>query len=231
VIPVFITALLNRPDLLDRLVDSIDVPIERALVVDNGHTGWTREGWAVVAPPFMGLGWPGALNFGITQTPDAPWWFFANNDAYFEPGKLAMMVDRMQSAEGPLVITDGYTVGALNRAVVDAVGLFDEWSFYPIYFDDSDYSYRCHLAGVPIEYDKWCLEGDIGETNNASMTTKSDPALAQVNNRTWQLNEAAYIAKWGGLPGHERYTRPWDRDLPVWATKPDPRGRMLRSWR
>lgn len=229
-IPVLITALINRPDLLDRMFDTLDVPFERALVVDNGHTGYRREGVTVFEPPFTGLGWPGSLNFGITQTPDAPWWFFTNNDAYFEPGVIGRLVERMASAEGPLLVTDGFTVGALNRAMVDAVGLFDDWSFYPIYFDDLDYARRCYLAGFPVEHGKWCLEGDIGETDVSSLTTKSDIALAHANNRTWQLNEKGYIEKWGGLPGGETFPTPWNQDLPLWAVRPDLRGRQLRSW-
>lgn len=229
-IPVLITALVNRADLLTRMFDTLDVPYERALVVDNGRTGFRREGVTVFEPPFRGLGWPGALNFGITQTPDAPWWFFTNNDAYFEPGVIVEMVDRMDAAEGPAVITDGYTVGAINRAMVDTIGLFDDWNFYPIYFDDSDYSYRAHLAGFPVQFGKWCLEGDFGETDVPSLTTKSDAKLSLANNRTWQLNEKAYIAKWGGLPGEETFTTPFGLDLPLWATRPDMAGRVARLW-
>lgn len=233
-IPVFITVVLNRYDLLERLLASIDVPVGRGLVVDNGRSGWTREfndgDWRVWSPPFNGLGWPGALNFGITQTPDAPWWCFANNDAWFEPGSLERMAQRMEAADGPLVVTEGFTVGAINREAVDVVGLFDEWSFFPIYFDDNDYTYRCRLAGVSLERDSWCREGDLDGKPSHSLTTKSDPELDRANNRTWQLNRQAYVAKWGGPPGRERFTTPWGRDVPIWATKPDVDGRTARTW-
>lgn len=230
-IPVLITAIRNRPDLLDRMADSIDVPVGRRLVVDNGHTGWTREGWATMTPPFNGLGWPGAINFGITQTPDAPWWLVVNNDAYFEPGKLAQIVERMDATTDPLVITQGFTIAAINRATVATVGLFDEWSFYPVYFDDNDYGYRCRLAGVQLDAaptGHWCLEGDDGY--GESMTTRSDPVLSMANNRTWQINQTAYVAKWGGPPGQERFSSPWDSGLPLWATRPDPEARTARLW-
>lgn len=229
-IPVLITSIVNRPDLLDRMFDTVDVPVGRSLVVDNGHVGYRREGVTVFEPPFESLGWPGTLNFGITQTPDAPWWFFTNNDAYFEPGVLARLAARMDAADRPLLVTDGYTVGALNRAMVDTVGLFDDWSFYPIYFDDTDYTFRCSLAGFPVEHGKWCLEGDIGQTDVASQTIRADDELREANNRTWKLNEAAYVAKWGGRPGQERFMRPWDLNLPLWATKPDMAGRAARRW-
>lgn len=233
-IPVLITALVNRPDLLDRLADSIDVPVERKLVLDNGRTGWRRDGWAVVTPPFLGLGWPGALNFGIEQTPDAPYWIGVNNDAWFEPGVLGELAERIEAADGPLVLHHSWTVFAMNRAVVETIGLFDVWSFYPVYFDDTDYSYRCRLAGIPIVDDRvWVLEGDYGDTRNSSQTIKSDPNLARANNRTWNLNRAAYIEKWGGPPGKETFTTPWGGKygaLPLWATRPNLAGREARIW-
>ena len=232
-IPVVITSIMNRPDLLDRMLDSIDVPVGRGLIVDNGRTGYQREGWAVITPPFQSMGWPGTLNFGISQTPDAPWWLFVNNDAWFDPGKLALLCERMDAMKEPVVLHHEWTVVGLHRSVVERVGLFDEWSFWPLYFDDTDYSYRCHLAGIPVVNGEWCHE-DAGETVadrlEHAATVKSDPALAAANNRTWALNRAAYVAKWGGPPGRETYTTPWGRDIPLWAAKPDPWGRMARAW-
>lgn len=227
-IPVLITSIVNRPDLLDRMLDSIDVPVGRILVVDNGHVGYAREGVTVWSPPFESLGWPGTLNFGIEQTPDGPWWMFANNDAWFEPGMLADLAGRMHAMTDPVVLHHEWTVGALHRTVIERVGLFDTWSFHPLYFDDTDYAYRCKLAGIPIEDGDWCREGT--DDWPVSLTIRSDANLAAANSRTWQLNQAAYVAKWGGLPGRERFTTPWGRDLPLWSTKPDLCGRTARRW-
>ena len=231
-IPALITSIVNRPDLLDRLLDSIDVPVGRGLIVDNGRVGYQREGWTCWQPPFGSLGWPGTLNFGIMQTPDAPWWLLVNNDAYFEPGKLALLCETMDAAvaAGEAVVHHHeWTVACLTLPVVERVGLFDEWSFWPLYFDDTDYAYRCSLAGVPVLEGDWCREGDIDSEGHAQ-TVRSDPALAAANNRTWQLNRQAYISKWGGAPGREQFKTPWGRDLPLWATKPDPWGRLARAW-
>lgn len=227
-IPAVITSIMNRPDYLDRLIDSIDVPVERGLIVDNGRTGYQRDGWTVMQPPFRSLGWPGTLNFGIAQTPDAPWWLLVNNDAYFEPGMLAHLVAGVTTQERPAVLHHEWTVVALPMAVVERVGLFDEWSFYPLYFDDTDYARRCYLAGVEVIEGPWCLEGDDGDQHAG--TTRSDPELARANNLTWALNRAAYVSKWGGPPGRETFDTPWNQGLPLWATKPDPWGRLARTW-
>ncbi|HZL94489.1 MAG TPA: hypothetical protein VFB99_12615, partial [Vicinamibacterales bacterium] len=151
---------------------------------------------------------------------------------WFEPGMLAELAARIEAADGPLVLHHEWTVFAMNRAVVQAIGLFDVHSFYPIYYDDLDYSRRCRLAGIPLIDDRvWVLEGDIGQTNVASQTIRSDAKLSRANDRTWKLNHAAYVAKWGGPAGQERFTTPWDSGMPLWVTRPDMDGRADRVWR
>lgn len=234
-IPVCIATAYNRMDLLERMLASIDEPIGRGLVIDNARTGYEGPSflgpeWHVFSPPFLSLGYPGSINFGISQTPDAPWWFWVSNDVVFGEGDLAQIAGIMEDAgRGPRIVTHDYAWGAINRAAIDRVGLFDEWSFWPIYFDDNDMAMRCLLGEVEwVHYQGTISQGADGfET---SLTINSDEGLKVANARSWALNEAAYVDKWGGLPGHEWHQTPWNRDLPLWATKPDLRGRVSRSW-
>lgn len=229
-IPVVIAPVISRFDLLERMLDSIDVPVERGLIVDNARSGYiARPGWQVLAPPFTGMGYTGAINAGIAQTPDAPWWLWASNDVIFGPGDLTAIADLMAAAEGPRLVTHGFTWGALNRECIEAVGLFDEWSFWPIYFDDTDYLNRCVLGNVDwIIYEGAIQHGADGHDN--SLTVKSDVRFEDANNRSWALNRQAYIDKWGGPPGRETFSSPWNSGLPLWAVKPDPLGRIARAW-
>lgn len=231
VIPVIIAPAYNRMDLLERMLRSIDEPVERGLVIDNARTGYTLPddlaSYHVFAPPFASLGYPGSINFGIAQTSDAPWWLFASNDVVFGPGDLAAIAQLM--TERPVIVTNDYSWGALNHACVEAVGLFDEWSFHPLYFDDQDYAVRCRRGGVEwIRYTGGITQGADG--HGASLTIHSDDRARAENSRSWALNEAAYVAKWGGPIGKERYETPWDLGL-LWATKPDLAGRAARTWR
>ncbi len=180
-------------------------------------------------PPFTTLGYPGSINFGITQTPDAPWWLWVSNDVVFGEGDLDHIARVMDETDEPRLISYHFAMGALNRACVQEVGLFDEWSFWPLYFDDNDYAYRCKLAGVELlYYDGNLSEGADG--HQTTMTIFSDPAIAAANAVTWDINKRAYVAKWGGVPGKERLKTPWGRKLPLWATRPDVEGRKARSW-
>lgn len=228
-IPVLVASIVNRPDLLDRMLDSIDVEVGLTFVIDNGRVGYQRDGVTVFAPPCRSMGWAGSLNFAIGQTPDAPWWLYVNNDAWFEPGTLEALAATVET-DRLAVHHDEWTIAAITQEVVERVGLLDEWSFFPIYFEDTDYARRCHLAGIEVIGSDWCREGDSDGTEQHSMTIRSDPALSHANNRTWSMNRQAYVNKWGGPPGRETFATPWGRDVPLWATKPDPVGRNARSW-
>jgi GT2 family glycosyltransferase len=234
VIPVLIAPAYNRYDLLDRMLRSVSHPVERGLIIDNGRSDyavpdWVGPEWRLIAPPFTSFGYPGSINLGIMQTPDADWWLWVSNDVVFGSGDLDAIVALMEEATGPRLVSWHFAMGAVNRAMVDAVGLFDEWSFWPLYFDDNDYAWRCHLAGFDVEwYFGNMTEGADG--HGESMTIRSDPALAFRNSETWAINKAAYIAKWGGPPGKEKRKTPWGKNLPLWATRPDVVGRRDRLW-
>jgi hypothetical protein len=238
-IPVFIAPVLTRYDLLARMLKSVDEPVGRGLIIDNGRqpdqTRWFEESligpeWEVTRPAFTSMGLPGSINYGIRQTYDAPWWLWASDDLVFGPSDLHTIAGMMNDAgDQPVIVTYRFAFMALNRAVVDRIGLLDEWSFWPIYFDDTDYARRAALANIPVLHDKWHItEGADGFAH--STTVQTNEVLSHANNRSWAHNRAAYAAKWGGLPGHETYDTPWDTGWPLWVTKPDMEGRTVRAW-
>jgi GT2 family glycosyltransferase len=235
-IPVFIAPVISRFDLLERMLSSVNEPVERGVVIDNARSGYRlpggKPGFSVFSPPFGSLGYTGSINFIIGQTFDAPWWFWASNDEVFGPADIGNVVALMEQAgDQPRIVTENYAWGALNRAVVDRIGLFDEWSFWPIYFDDQDYAYRAKLAGIEwVRYTGTVAHG--AEGHSASLTIHSDEQLAKANAVSWDLNRTAYVAKWGAAPPDKPiYTKPWNKDLPLWTTQPDLAGRLQRMWK
>lgn len=233
-IPVLIAPAYNRHDLLERMLWSVDAPVGKLLIVDNNRDYSPTVTWpnaTIFRPPFQSLGYGGSINFGISQNPAAPWWMWASNDVQFHKGHLATVIERMNQTTEPRIVTGGFTWGAVNRALVDTVGLVDEWSFWPIYFDDNDYQYRCKLAGV-----EWIEDWSDGSTHgdgvhSASVTINADQRTRESNDRSFVQNGQAYREKWGGWPHHERYQTPWDSGMPVWVTRPDIAGRHSRRWR
>lgn len=240
-IPVLIAPAYNRHDLLLRMLKSIDVRVERGIIIDSARNIWQSDLWPQIqsecerlnlisfTPPFSSMGYGGGINFSIMQTFDAPWWMWSSNDVQFLPGHLQTVIDRMGTSE-PRVVTGGFTWGALNRGVIESVGLIDEHSFFPIYYDDNDYQYRCKVAGVDWveDWNDGTIHGDAKV--GASLTILSDPKIMEKNHRTFTANTRAYLEKWGGMPREETFSSPWNSSLPVWATKPSVNGRRDRQW-
>jgi GT2 family glycosyltransferase len=211
------------------MLASVDVPA-RVVVVDNGQLGMTGD--FEVIRPITNLGFGGAINTAIRQTPDAPWWMWAGVDLVFGTGDLTNIAHLIEDARGPRVVTGDrsderllrFAYAALNRECIEAVGLLDEDSFYPAYFDDDDYQRRCELGGV-----SWVTyNGAIAHTRSA--TINSDPKLAAANARTFPENMQRYVAKWGGHPGSETFSRPWGKPVPLSYAPVDIAGRARRMW-
>lgn len=228
-IPVLICPVLRDFDLLEKMLASIDHPIERVVVVDNSVSGYTPARTAVeVIRPITGLGYPGGINAGVAQTPAAPWWMWCNADLVFGPGDLAEIAALMDETTGPRHVTGSHrglrnVYAAMNRQAIELVGLFDDWAFYPIYFDDDDMEHRCRVGGVEwVTYD--------GTMQHVGSATIKHGDFAEANSRTFEMNRASYLAKWGGMPGHEEYRTPYNLPVPLSFVKPDPAGRAAKLW-
>lgn len=200
--------VINRPDLLVRLLRSIDQdwPI---VVIDNSSDSEIAEACEpfdvdLVMPP-SNLGVAASWNFVIRTHPSEDWWCMANADAELTPGDLDTLADEMTAGPRWIGMNGDWRVFGINRECVDTVGLFDE-NFVPCYFEDCDYERRCTLAGVPWGF----VSG--GATHAGSVAIRSDPRLAAGNARSYPANAAYYGAKWGGTArGGERFATPFDR--------------------
>lgn len=192
-IPVLGVAVLNRPDLLNRLLGSIDVLVEDLVIIDNAG-GLDIAGcdaaeniWHLPLPSNLGVA--GSWNLVIRSTPFAPWWLIVNSDAYFNPGQLAEIAGEART--DALCLTEAvppwacFTVG---EEVVSTVGLFDE-RFYPAYCEDVDYERRVTAAGYDIDV----MPVKVNHDN--SSTIGSDPALSAANCRTYPAAVAWYRHK------------------------------------
>lgn len=239
-IPVLICPVLNRFDLLERMLNSIDQNVGEIIIVDNSCSDYmvpyelerrltNGTGTAIgYIRPHTGLGYGGAINQGIMQTAYAPWWMWTSNDLIYGKGDLYNITTHMEEGTGvPTFVSYGYIYGAINPETIDVAGLVDEWSFFPIYEDDIDHYRRMRLAGVNIiDYRGNIRHGDTA----GSLTIRSDDNLATKNSSSHSENTRRYIEKWGGIKGQERFDTPFDMDVPLWYTKPDIRGRARRMW-
>lgn len=205
-IPAMIVPILTRPDLLNRMLETIDYSIEHLVIVDNGRVidkVVTRkiENVHILDMP-TNFGVAGSWNLGIKSIPFAPWWLIANFDLEWPTGSLDRFAQ--QANQDVVLLAEAqppwcaFTVGA---NVVEKVGLFDE-SFHPAYFEDDDYSWRCINAGVevvqsdiPVRHhnsstitDLRYRERNIQTFGNNSQYLRSKRAAGDLSEGRWSLS-------------------------------------------
>jgi hypothetical protein len=95
------------------------------------------------------------------------------------------------------------TLCAYNTDLLDVIGEFD--TTLPQYFCENDWQCRVKLAGYE------CIDTGLTDVKHVgSATINSDPMRRMHNSVTFPLYHQYYLAKWGGDPGHEIYTRPFN---------------------
>jgi len=192
-IPNLIVPVLNRYDLLQRLLDSIDYPVRHVFIIDNGDgpsevidlPDTVTE--VTYSPLPNNLGVSGSWNLGIKALPYDEKWLIVSNDAHFKPGVLEGFVE---AGEREILLSSNFPYWhafSIGQEVVREVGLFDE-NLHPAYFEDDDYKRRAEYYGVTIR------KGPNVEHTNSS-TLKSDERFKERNSETFLSNSQYYRGK------------------------------------
>ncbi|MBD2720090.1 hypothetical protein [Synechococcus sp. FACHB-909] len=210
-IPLLGVPILNRPDLLQRLLDSLDHPVETLAIVDNSIGSGLADSDALqrllarlerqppagvarvrVARPFGNQGVASSWNAILSSFPEAGFALLVNNDVVFAPGVLAEVVGRIDPSRAqflPLLpAPQEFSAFALTPAAWNRVGLFDA-NFHPAYCEDLDYAER--LRGCPTI--EWIAPEALQRLQQqanpvASATIASDARLKACNRTTFLLN-------------------------------------------
>ena len=105
-IPCMIVPILVGPDILRRMLDTIDYPIKKLIIIDNGDALRASSGWPVehvqstkVIKMPANLGVAGSWNLGIKATPFAPWWLITNFDVEWPAGSLRRFAEQASGAD------------------------------------------------------------------------------------------------------------------------------------
>jgi hypothetical protein len=151
------------------------------------------------------------INICIKESWDDDVMFLCHNDAYAKPGIAKQFLEFTRNAfetdkKWGLILSHYDVLAAFNMAAVHDVGYWD-----PMYFQyraDVDYYHTLKKAGWH-ELDSKLSEGIV---HHGSQTVKSDPLF---NYRTRFRNSLDfdgryYLLKWGGHPGQERFSRPFE---------------------
>lgn len=230
-LPLLGVPILNRPDLLQRLLQSLDHPVETLAIVDNSRGSAAaaevaalleqleRQGHPLVqrvavARPFGNAGVAASWNLILRAFPQASVAALLNNDVVLAPGVLAAalgQIDARQPVLLPLLpVPQEFSAFLITAACWDRVGLFDP-GFYPAYCEDL--AYRDRLRADPAV--QWPVLAELqaamaGLNPETSATIASDAQFASHNRSSFALNRLWWLS-------HRRLRH-------------DPRGTWMRQW-
>jgi len=184
------------------------------------------------------LGVSGSWNYGIQfglEVLGVDYIFILNNDILLLPQTLDLMLEVLKKSD--VGLTSAFNVSdktpdeknffelkipedktlteapdfscfAVNRRVIEKVGLFDE-AFYPAYFEDNDYHYRMRLEGLKALKVHKALYFHFG-----SRTRIMDKEFREYLDARYSANREYYRSKWGGEPGQEKFKIPFNGNVP-----------------
>ena len=189
---ILIVPVLNRFDLLRRMVESIDVEATVYVINNSGveqdleHDNSLIQIHWVNMPSNLGVA--SSWNLGIKMLPFESRWFISSADCVFAPGDLELLQTAKRDA---LTLCDKfpyYQTFVVGDEIVNTVGLFDE-SLHPIYFEDNDYERRIAHWGLRVDRLPLQLKHDNSSTIN------SDARLSLRNEVTFRNNQKYFNQK------------------------------------
>lgn len=221
-IPCIVCPMLNRPDLLRRMIWSIDFPVENLLVVNNSNSKISLHemGLPTTVVTFdekvgPNLGVAGSWNYGLNYAFNVkrlPYVIFVGNDIQWAPGDLDLFHSQFKANPDVDFLSGNWAFStfAVTRKGFDKLGWFDE-NYEMGYLEDGDFWRRVQLSkantvSVPTE----SMHGE-GQ-HSGSMTINSDPELKKVVEAAHERNWRYHMAKWGGRRegNTEVFTRPFN---------------------
>jgi len=198
----------------DRCVETLDIPTDNVLVVDNSPSGFAAKyharGIQVRSYP-ENLGVGRSWNIGLREDRDITWLVSASLIFNMGFSQVVRLQEYHANTFGLLTNQAWHLVG-IGREMVKRVGFFDE-NFYPAYFEDTDFMRRAHIqklhphrAGCEFMLPKIEV--------NASCQTDAHAMKSGV-----KVNYGAcadyYRRKWGGETHQEVYETPFGMNVPI----------------
>lgn len=198
---------LIRYDLLRHCVDAVlcgtALP-RKIIVIDNGNGHWSHPSPLVeVVNQEQNLGVAASWNLILRRAMPTPV-LMLNDDIEIGETTAAQMLSCENGIVGAIRGAI-YSCFLLRQQAWQTAGEFDE-NFVGAYCEDSDYARRLSMAGI----EHVCISEDNCRNNGPSATKAALPKTEQDNiSHRAELNMQYYMRKWGGRPGHERFTTPF----------------------
>lgn len=215
---------LNRADLARKAILSAYEGLYRpdeTILLDNSGKGKSLPHIQDIIYPTMNVHMiPSAINKGVSGSwnyffntfgDDSKYIIVANDDITFHHLTIHALVTAALSSDALLFHGSGQHGNAFSLFLLKyngykQIGAFDE-QLFPAYFEDNDYAYRIKLAGQMIVE---VPEATFDHAGSSTLKAYS-PAERQQHHHDFTRNALYYQRKWGGLPGKEKYIKPFNQ--------------------
>ncbi len=210
-----------------------DIPPDFILIVDNSAGGFTQYcqehnitfGDDVhVFTPAYNLGVARSWNYLLQQVKEAvpnAYALVVNDDIVFKEDTIKKFAEEILSHHtqdhndvyyepilyaGDIGSINAYSMFCVHpETFLRELGPFDE-TIYPAYFDDNDMDYRRKLKHLEMRQIPGATVDHVGSATLAAYTDEE----TEQHHHQFRRNQEYFIRKWGGLPGEETYTTPFN---------------------
>ena len=226
-IPVIGIPIVNGVHWLERLLFSIDYPVDNLFIINNNGRGEITDELNELEEIFRtntliknlhithfpsNLGCATSWNLIIKSYLMEPYWVICNHDVSFTPGLLEEIAETAQNKDLNLIHPRAgeYDIGtydlfAVTEEGIRTMGLFDE-NLSPAYGEDSDFIMRSininpkMVKGLKNTYfhgNEIVNNSNESYEKNAQQTSKEDPQLGEKLRYVQGINFGYMNDKWG----------------------------------
>lgn len=208
---------IRRFDLLKTTISSAmagTVKPDRILIMDNSSGDCPKFPGTEVIVPTSNKGVAGSWNYFFEHAEDNI--IISNDDVEFKSDTIELLIKAADENPEKAFIypytkadhDNTFSVFLLRKKIWQEVGPFDEF-FFPAYFEDNDYHYRMTMKGYPELY--LAPGSEYLHVGSATLQTYTAQEL-NTHYYKFNRNQDYFVKKWGGMPGKETYTKPFNEE-------------------
>jgi GT2 family glycosyltransferase len=214
-IPYICVLTLLRFDLLKRLIDSIDYPVNNVVILFQGHINKDKINFTnvfvnkfIFISSSINVGVSRGWNYFLKHFP-SPYWLISGDDCFFQPSALKHVAKFMSipsSLENVFCVikiknrnndpADFFNTFVATKLLLEKVGLFDE-NIYPAYYEDTDLWHRIQLTKqkVAVIDGAYISTGDDKHAGSCTLNSVH-PVYRLKMDKCYKRNEKYYKTKW-----------------------------------
>lgn len=229
-IPYLCILTLIRLDLLKRLINSINYPINNVVILFQGEFKKDEINFVnTFVKKFIYIS--SSINIGVSRgwnyflkNFQSDYWLISGDDCYFEPSALKNIAEYMNSPNSQKnvlcqlkaksndnnnITSSPFHAFIVTKLLVKNIGLFDE-NIYPAYYEDLDLLYRIQLTNSKIGYiNAYINSGDDKYKESCTINSVS-PIYREKMMQCFKINENYYKTKWNIGKHKIRYMYPFN---------------------